>query len=213
MANIFEIDSEHLTHILIVGVFSYAALLLSLRISGKRTLSKMNAFDLIVNISLGSILATTLLSDSVNFMAGLVAFTLLIALQFAVTWSSVRAPWVRRLMTGEPVLLLKQGSFIPAALKRSRVTEDEIRAAIRSAGLCDLDSVEAVVFETDGSFSVVKRRGGSSLSSLQDVKEYSPTGNEHRDNSPKQRKIRGLGGVWRCWSPPTRQSHADRIRR
>lgn len=173
MTNIFEIDIEGLVHTLVVGVLSYGILIIFLRVSGKRTLSKMNAFDLIVNISLGSILATLLLNDSVPLTEGLLAFAVLILLQFAVTWSSVRVPWIRRLVTGEPQFLLKQGTFIPGALKRARITEDEIRAAVRSAGLCDLSMVEAVVIETDGSFSVVEKAEGSGLSSLADVKDHS----------------------------------------
>ncbi len=173
MADIFQSDWEGMARILIVGVLSYVILIVFLRLSGKRTLSKMNAFDLIVNISLGSILATILLNDSVPLTHGLLAFGVLIALQFAVTWSSVRVPWIRRFVTGEPALVLHQGSFLPAALKRARVTQDEVRAAVRSAGLCDLGMVAAVVIETDGSFSVVRKSEGSGASSLTDVKDHS----------------------------------------
>ncbi len=173
MASIFESDWESLAHTLFVGVLSYVILIVFLRLSGKRTLSKMNAFDLIVNISLGSILATILLNDSVPLGEGLSAIAVLILLQFAVTWSSVRQPWIRRLVTGEPSLLLKRGCFISAAMKRARITEDEIRAAVRSAGLCDLGLVEAVVIETDGSLSVVRKGEASGLSSLADVKGHS----------------------------------------
>lgn len=82
------------------------------------------------------------------------------------TWFSVRVRWVRRLVTGEPSLLLYRGEFLPDALRQARVTEDEIRAAIRTAGLAVLDEAEAVVLETDGSFSVVRRGGSSVFSSL-----------------------------------------------
>src|SRR5690606_29068465 len=110
---------------------AYAGLVILLRTSGKRTLSKMNAFDLIVTVALGSILATILLSKDVALAEGMTAFGLLIALQFVVTWSSVRFGWVRRLVTGEPTLLLHAGSMLPQAMRRSRVTEDEVRAAVR----------------------------------------------------------------------------------
>lgn len=160
---------DSLLRTLVVGVLAYSALVVFLRVSGKRTLSKMNAFDLVVTVALGSTLATVLLARDVALADGALAFALLIGLQFAVTWSSVRARWVRQLATGDPLMLLYRGNILPAALLEARVTEDEVRAAIRSAGLASLDKVHAVVLETDGSFSVVQRDEGGSGSSLAGV--------------------------------------------
>ena len=160
---------------LVVGVLAYVSLIVFLRISGKRTLSKMNAFDLIVTVSLGSTLATVLLSKDVALAEGALAFALLIGLQYVVTWSSVRARWVRRWVTGEPLILLYRGEFLPEALWRSRVAEDEVRAAVRSAGLASMNDAEAVVLETDGSFSVVRRGGGTDSPSLDGVQGPQPS--------------------------------------
>jgi len=91
---------DSLLRTLVVGVLAYVALVVFLRVSGKRTLSKMNAFDLVVTVALGSTLATVLLSKDVALAEGVLAFALLISLQFVVTWSSVRARWVRQLATG-----------------------------------------------------------------------------------------------------------------
>lgn len=154
----------------IMAVLGYAGLVLLLRVSGRRTLSKMNAFDLVVTVALGSTLATVILSKSTTLAQGILAFTLLIGMQYAVTWASVRARWVRQLVTGEPALLLYQGEFLPKALKAARVTEDEVRSAVRATGLAALSDVAAVVLETDGSFSVVKQDSdGLHRSSLKGV--------------------------------------------
>lgn len=151
---------DSLLRTLIVGVLAYVALIVFLRVSGKRTLSKMNAFDFIVTIALGSTLATVLLTKDISFAEGALAFALLIGLQFVVTWTSVRIIWVRKIMTGEPLMLLYCGEFLPAALRQARVTKDEVRAGVRSAGFSSLVKVQAVILETDGSFSVVKRDEG-----------------------------------------------------
>jgi uncharacterized membrane protein YcaP (DUF421 family) len=156
---------EGLARTLVVGVLAYASLIVALRCSGKRTLSKMNAFDLIVTVSLGSTLASALLNKGVALAEGVLAFVTLVCLQFAITWTSVRVPWFRRFVTGDPLMLLERGEFLPAALRRARVTEGEVRAAIRSAGVCDVRAVTAVVLETDGSFSVVHRGDGTAPSS------------------------------------------------
>ncbi len=101
-----------LGRVLIVGVFAYGALVLILRVSGKRTLSKMNAFDFVVTIALGSTLATILLSKDVALAEGLLALALLIGLQFVITWLSVRSPTVNRLVKAEPALLFHRGHFL-----------------------------------------------------------------------------------------------------
>ncbi|MCH4809739.1 DUF421 domain-containing protein [Vreelandella neptunia] len=159
-----------LLRILVIGLLAYATLILFLRLSGNRTLSKMNAFDLIVTVALGSTLATVLLSKDVALAEGAVALALLISLQFIITWTSVRFRWVRRLVTGEPLMLLYQGEFLLTSLRKARVTQHEVLSAIRSSGLSDVTAVEAVVLETDGSLSVVKRHAESGQSSLEGVR-------------------------------------------
>ena len=84
-------------------------MVLLLRVSGKRTLTKMNAFDLVVTVALGSMLATVLLTKSVALAEGLTAFVLLIFLQFVLTWLSVRSRAVSRLVKSELTLLVYQG--------------------------------------------------------------------------------------------------------
>ncbi len=141
---------------LLIGTLAYLALVLILRISGKRTLSKMNAFDLIVTVALGSTLATILLSEGVALAEGITAFCLLVGLQFVITWLSVRSPAVSHLVKAEPTLLFYQGRFLQGQLRQSRVLETEVRAAVRAQGVASLDEIEAVVLETDGSFTVVE---------------------------------------------------------
>jgi uncharacterized membrane protein YcaP (DUF421 family) len=87
---------------------------------------------------------------------GALAFAMLIGMQFVVTWTSVRALWVRKLTTGEPTLLALRGRLLASAMRRSRITDDELHAALRSAGLVRVEDAEAVVLETDGSISVVR---------------------------------------------------------
>lgn len=155
---------------IIVGASAYVAMVVLLRIAGKRTLSKMNAFDLIITVALGSSLSSVLLNDSIALTEGTVAFAVLITMQFVVTWASVRAPWVRRVVTGEPHLLVHRGALLDGALRQMRVLEDEVRAAVRAQGHARLDDVEAVVLETDGSFSVVGRPDGPGATSLEGVR-------------------------------------------
>ena len=151
---------EGIWRTLIVGLSAYAALVGVLRITGKRTLSKMNAFDLIVTVALGSTLATVLLSKDVALAEGVTAFLLLAGAQYAVTWMSLRSDRFRRWIKAEPRALLRDGRLIADALRAERVTPDEVEAAIRAAGHADAAAIELVMLETDGSMSVVPRKGG-----------------------------------------------------
>jgi uncharacterized membrane protein YcaP (DUF421 family) len=150
-----------LLRVLVVGTAAYAALVLLLRASGKRTLAKLNAFDLVVTVALGSTLATVLLSESVALAEGLLAFALLVGLQYAVAWLSVRSPRFDALVKSEPSLLLHRGRFLDCAMRRQRVTREEVVSALRSSGLAWPGDAAAVVLETDGSLSVVRAAGGS----------------------------------------------------
>lgn len=158
----------------VIGLLAYLLLIVMLRVSGKRTLSKMNAFDFIVTVAMGSTLASILLSGDVTLMQGGIAFALLIGLQFLVTWTSVRVGWVRKLVTGEPSLLLYRGELLGQAMRRTRVTIDELRAAVRGAGLERFEDADAIVLETDASFSVIARSNDaaptSEIASLRDVR-------------------------------------------
>lgn len=162
-------DWDGLLRVLVVGVLAYLGLVVLLRISGKRTLSKMNAFDFVVTVALGSTLATILLSSDVALAEGLLALALLIFLQFVVTWLSVRSSRFRGFVKNEPKLLFYQGSFLHPAMREERVSREEVEAAVRQQGLASLEEVGAAVLETDGTVTVVPRSAlgqGSALSNV-----------------------------------------------
>ena len=167
-----------LVRVLVVGTATYVGLILLLRTTGKRTLSKMNAFDLVVTVALGSTLASSILSSDVSISEGLLAFALLCLLQFVVAWLSVRSERFRDLIKAEPTLLFHRGRYLPAQLRRERVTREEVLAAVRSEGNAQMEDVEAVVLETDGSLSVIRssERPADTLQAVEGRKSVSPEG-------------------------------------
>ena len=142
--------------VLVVGPLAYACLILLLRVSGKRTLAKLNAFDLIVTVALGSTLATVLLSKSVPLAEGVCGMVVLVLLQYAVAWLSVRFEPVSALVKSEPSLVLRDGTFLDGALREQRLTRGEVMAALRGSGVADPAGAAAVILENDGSLSVIK---------------------------------------------------------
>ena len=146
-----------LLRVVVISATAYAALVLFLRIAGKRSLAKLNAFDLVVTVALGSTLATVLLSRDVALAEGLLALVMLLCLQWLVTRLSVAWPPFKRAVRSEPRVLCREGAMLEAALEAERLTRDEVVSAIRNHGIGRLDEVEAVVLETDGSLSVIRK--------------------------------------------------------
>ncbi len=168
----FEITFHSFIRIITVGFFAYIGLIILLRFSGKRTLTKLNAFDLVITVALGSTLATILLNNSISLLEGLTAFALLILLQYVFTMLSVHFTWFNNLIKSEPHLLFLDGKFLRAAMKKNRITEIEILQAIRNSGFGSTEKVKAVVLETDGSLSIISSGTGNALENVKS-KEFS----------------------------------------
>lgn len=160
-----------IVRVALVGSAAYLTLLVVLRISGKRTLAKLNAFDLVVTVALGSTLATILLSKEVSWSEGAVALGGLALLQFLVAAIATRFPRTRTLVTTRPTALVRDGRLIAEALREQRVAPAEIRQALRTSGTADLSDVAAVVLETDGTLSVITRDRAGDRWAFDDVSD------------------------------------------
>lgn len=165
--------------VLIVAPLAYAALVVFLRVSGKRMLSKLSAFDLVVTIALGSVLATILLSKDVALAEGLAALGMLLAMQFLVASLTARSAAARRLFKSEPTLLFFNGEFLGNALRAENISEEAVRAGIRQHGFARLSDVHAVVLETDGSFSILRPPDSPGTSTLAGVR-HAPADGDRR---------------------------------
>ncbi|WP_423188778.1 DUF421 domain-containing protein [Alkalibacterium sp. f15] len=140
-----------------ISVVSFIAIVFILRASGKRTLSKMNAFDFIVTVALGSVLATTIVNYKESFWSGILTFTMLVGLQYVFTWLSVHFKPVRAILNSEPSLLFYDGVFKDENLKKERVNKVELKQAIRKAGYVSFDEISAIILESDGTLTVMDK--------------------------------------------------------
>ena len=159
-------DWNGLLAVLVAGACCYPALVIFLRVSGKRTLSKLNAFDLVVTVALGSTMATVIVSRDVPIFEGLLALVLLIGLQLAVAWTSLRSRAFRRLVKAEPRLLYAEDGPVEKAMKEERITLDELISAARANGKPSLESVRFIILETNGELSVIPKSASGALRGL-----------------------------------------------
>lgn len=166
----FEITWDSFVRIVTVGLLAYVGLVLFLRISGKRTLTKLNAFDLVVTVALGSTLATILLDSNISLLEGLTAFALLIGGQYIITFLAVRSKSFNKFIKSEPRLLYINGTYLENTMKKERINRVEILQAMRNQGKGNMEEVQAVVLETDGSMSVIQGEAGNTLANVNSEK-------------------------------------------
>lgn len=135
----------------------YVAMITFVRLTGKRSVAQFNNFDWVVIVAMGSLMASATLLNDVTLVETLVAMGLLFALQWGLTRLVFALPLVSKTVKAEPRLLLKDGRFLTDAMRQERVTEAEVRAAIRQAGHASLDDIKWVVLETDAELSVISK--------------------------------------------------------
>lgn len=137
------------------GIIIYVAMILLLRLSGKRTLTKMNSFDFIITIALGSTVSSIILDTRLAISEGITALILLILLQYAVTFTAVRSSWFNKIIKSEPTVLFSNGAYDTRAMKKQRITKGEILSSLRQQSKT-LDNQTCVVLENNGKISVYK---------------------------------------------------------
>jgi uncharacterized membrane protein YcaP (DUF421 family) len=169
MENIFFDTWQSLVRTFTITILAYASIVILLRFSGKRTLTKMNAFDFIVTVALGSSLAAVALNKNVALADGAIVFFLFIFLQYAITWLSVRIKAVKKIITGQPVLLLYKGELIDHVRKKERITMEEIYVAVRAKGFSELKEIDVIVLETTGDFTIIPKIKTLEAETLSDV--------------------------------------------
>ena len=177
MENMFFSDWQSVLRALIMTSLGYFALVIVLRISGKRTLSKMNAFDFLVTVALGSCLASVSLNKNIAIAEGIVVYLTLIGLQFVLTFLTVRFKPVKGIVSGEPVLLVYDGKPLEKVMKEQRITMEELYFSARSSNILQIESVEFAILETIGDITIIAKSHDSQNKSetLKNVIGYSST--------------------------------------
>jgi uncharacterized membrane protein YcaP (DUF421 family) len=148
---------EALLRVAVSAVAVYVLVVIALRIIGARALAKMSAYDLIVSIALGSLVAAVPMSSSLTVTDGFTAIVTFLVLQEITRFLQARYGIAHHLVREQPHLVVWDGGLIDERLKQLDVSVDEVRAAIRQAGLASVSDVQAVVLENDGEWSVVPR--------------------------------------------------------
>ena len=148
-------NSVNLLEIVARAAIVYVAVLVGLRLGGKREIGQMTVFDLVVILLIANAVQNAMTGPDVSVTGGLVAAGVLLALNYALGVARERVPFLRKAVEGEPTLLVNGGKFIERNLRREGIDEDLVMMAMREHGVAELKDVKLAVLETDGSISVV----------------------------------------------------------
>ena len=135
----------------------YVFLVVILRIGGRRELAQMNAFDLVVLLTLSNAVQNAIIGDDNSLMGGFVGGATLVGLNLLVIRFLYRHPTLERKLEGEPVMLVQDGRILRRNLMHELITEDELLAAIHRQGVDRVESCAEVILETSGTISVLAR--------------------------------------------------------
>jgi len=169
MESILFKDWQSAGHVAICSFLAFFVAFVFIRISGKRTLAKLTAFDFVVTVTLGSTLSSMILGKTV-LLDGAIALAIIIGLQFLLAYLAMKSKSMEKVINSKPTLLFYEGSFLKQEMEREVVTEEEIYAAIREYRLLDINQVKAVVMELNGELAVIRKSASAGKNhSLRDV--------------------------------------------
>jgi uncharacterized membrane protein YcaP (DUF421 family) len=128
------------------------------RVIGRRELSSLQPFDLILLIILGDAIQQGLTQDDYSVTGAMIAVGTMAALQVLTSYLSFRVPWARRVLDGQPIVLVQDGKVIEENLHRERLTVAEIAEEARNQQIGSLEEIQWAVFETSGKISFIPKQ-------------------------------------------------------
>ncbi len=156
LSKVFDHPDLHSAEIIVLKTtVIYVALVIGLRLLGKRELGQMNIYDLVLIIVLGNAVQNAMMNNDNSLGGGLIAATLLLILNRAFNAVIHRSVKFERAMIGQPVLLLSHGAPIEENMEREGISREQLMTALREHGMTRPDEAKIAILEVDGSISVV----------------------------------------------------------
>jgi uncharacterized membrane protein YcaP (DUF421 family) len=145
--------------IVLRAILLFGFLLVITRVVGKRELSSLQPFDLILLIVVGDAVQQGLTQDDYSITGAVLVIGTIAVLQVCVSYLGFKFPFVRPILEGEPVVLVENGNVIERNLKRERLTRSELDESARKEQIESIADVKWAVLETNGQISFIKKEG------------------------------------------------------
>jgi uncharacterized membrane protein YcaP (DUF421 family) len=141
------------------AIVLYAFVLVLTRVIGRRELSSLEPFDLVLLIVLGDAIQQGLTQDDYSVTGAIIVISTIAALQVLTSYVSFRIPFLRPVLDGEPIVVVEDGKPLEKNLHRERMTVEELAGEARQQQIASLDEVQWAVLETSGTISFIKKGG------------------------------------------------------
>jgi uncharacterized membrane protein YcaP (DUF421 family) len=138
------------------GFLVYIALLILLRLSGKRSFGEMSAFDVIVLVLVGGTLRTSIIGPDTSFFGALISVTTILATDRFLAWICTRSPRLNRLIEGKATFLVRNGEFVPHALRKCNIPEAAFNRALHAEGTEDIRGIYNARLEPNGKITLTR---------------------------------------------------------
>jgi uncharacterized membrane protein YcaP (DUF421 family) len=139
------------------AIFLYAFVVLLMRVMGRRELSTLSAPDLVLLVVLGDAIQQGLTQDDYSVTGAVIAISTIAALQVGTSYLSYRSRRARRVLEGEPIVIVQAGKLIERNLKRERLTADEVAEEMRAQQIASVEDVEWAILESNGTMSFIPK--------------------------------------------------------
>jgi uncharacterized membrane protein YcaP (DUF421 family) len=146
----------------------YVFILLLLRGMGKKELSSMSAFELVLLVVMGDLVQQGITLEDQSLTGSILAIGTIGLLVMAASYISFRWVRTRHLIEGVPVVVVRDGAPLDETLRRERLDVEELLGAARAQGIADLDEIAIGLLEPDGKFSFIKADQSEELPPNQD---------------------------------------------
>ncbi len=140
------------------AVVLYAFVIFVMRVTGRRELSTLSAVDLVLLIVLGDAIQQGLTQDDYSVTGALIVVSTIATMQVASSYLSFRFRRVRRILEGEPIVIVQDGKLIERNLRRERMTADEVAEEMRVQQIASFDEIAWGIVENNGQISFVKKQ-------------------------------------------------------
>ena len=144
--------------IAIRAVVLYVFVFLLMRLAGRRELSSLQPFDLVLLIIIGDALQQGLTQSDYSVTGAMIAVGTFALLQVATSYLNFRVPWFRPVLEGHPIVVVQDGKIIDANLRRERIAVEELAEAMRLQQIASIEDVAWAVVETSGQISFIPKK-------------------------------------------------------
>ena len=139
------------------GSIAVIYLFLVIKLLGKKQISELNIFDYIIGLSLGNIAAEMTVNDDITIMEGIVSMTVYGIFSLFVSFITEKSIWARRLITGEPVVIMENGKISREQLKKCKIDINDLLQDARESGYFDISEIDYAVMEPSGKISFLPK--------------------------------------------------------